>query len=162
MGIEVTEDAEDKRRKYFNEVLARRGQGDRSALVNKDPSKHYRFRKAASPQDLEKYTFDGFTATKPSENGVAGVATAVFPDGTIRLKGDLVLMEQDRELFEMKRNQDQERARARMEKQIEQTREETEKYARDNGLVKPHKEATSYQSKEGGESMTVRRKRLPE
>lgn len=160
MSIEVTEDAEDKRRKYFAEVLSRRGAGDRSRLINADPSKHYRFRKAVTPQELERYSHEGFTASKP-ESGVSGVATSVSPDNTIRLKGDLVLMEEDRELFEAKKAQDIEKAQERMKSQREKARDDIERYARDNGLSQAHRDVTFERTTEGTESQVVRRKRLP-
>lgn len=156
MGISVTEDEADKKRKY-ERIMQQRQRLDVSTLDNPNPAKRYKWVNNR-PRGVARAERLGFEKTDPK-----GETTAVFgvaKDGVITLGpgSDVILMEEPMELYEAKRQADAETLAAQVKGINEAAKEKLNRIARDEGRARPHQDIVEDISVQG-ETVTVKTRR---
>lgn len=147
MAIEVIADEADKKREY-ERILQRRKQHDITALTNPDPSKRYRWinKKSRAVAHAEG---NGFAKVDPK--GDTQAQFGVTKDGAIHLGegSDVILMEEPIELYEMKRQADEDRMQSQLANMNAEVKDNLNRIARNEGRVAPGTDVTVDQTRVG-------------
>ena len=138
MGIQVTEDEADKRRK---EIIARHRSGeiDPTSLVN--PNKRFRYRGVNDkPERIARFETYGYEKV-PEDDPAQWEFGNVKKDGKQLRNNEQVLMRIPRELYEERIKKNREKQQRMIDAGKEMTKAKVSKMARDAGLARPHKDA---------------------